>query len=712
MNCQKRDQVIAPFACALVLAFAGCRAAPTRGVDLAAAHGADIPRAGKAKTRALPRSARPAPQAYAYYATGCMHLFEARELDRARNQAEGAKHWRTALACFKRALKFDPASVEIRRALAACQIRLGETAAMVQTLKGLSKVLGEDPKGQARVARTFEQLGQLAQAARAYEKALEPPPPPGPVAPARRRAMSSLAAVYRRLGRCEPALKWYKRLRKAEPKNAEWLAQVAECCAALGRHEEAVRHFKQYFESQADITSAAHARRLALYSGEYEQMDKPLAGAAALLHLADAHPRNAKLQELITLLYRKAGQPDKAIATAENFLKVRAGAHGVRLLVAELYLSADKPKKAISSYGAILGASPASAGTSLKQQTATRLASLAGEFAAKKQYDLAAACYEGILKTGDTELAPKQLVRARLALAQAYSRLKRYDDAAHLLRSVMAAGEQGWRVRMFLADVLANAGRHKDAEAALRKTIALFDKDPEVLKQARALLAEVLFREKRYNEAAAILEQIMPLFENNPAGLREMRLFRASIAEKTGDRAKAEEVLKEILKSDPRFAPACNFLGYMYAEDGRHLDEAVRLILIALESEPGQGAYLDSLGWAYYRQAVRDDDLDKLRLAAEKLRAAIAEREDPVIGDHRADVAFTGGHWKDALAGWKRALELGAGGPGDLPNAEEIKAKIGAIERLLKARAKSPGTAQEPAPNAPRPLVFPGTLLK
>jgi tetratricopeptide (TPR) repeat protein len=81
------------------------------------------------------------------------------------------------------------------------------------------------------------------------------------------------------------------------------------------------------------------------------------------------------------------------------------------------------------------------------------------------------------------------------------------------------------------------------------------------------------------------------------------------------------------------------------------LPEATDLVKRALAEDPQNGAYLDSLGWAYYKQ-------DRLPEAEEALRKAVDhERNDPTILDHLGDVYFKRGKIDLAVAQWQRALE-------------------------------------------------------
>jgi len=96
---------------------------------------------------------------------------------------------------------------------------------------------------------------------------------------------------------------------------------------------------------------------------------------------------------------------------------------------------------------------------------------------------------------------------------------------------------------------------------------------------------------------------------------------------------------------------ALNYLGYMLADRGTRLDEALGYIRRAVALEPQNGAYLDSLGWAYYK-------MGNYELAEENLRRA-SERtaDDPTIHEHLADLYQKTGRLKLAATYWERSLE-------------------------------------------------------
>ena len=101
----------------------------------------------------------------------------------------------------------------------------------------------------------------------------------------------------------------------------------------------------------------------------------------------------------------------------------------------------------------------------------------------------------------------------------------------------------------------------------------------------------------------------------------------------------------------------------MWAEDGENLDEAIELIKKALEIEPDNGAYIDSLGWAFYKKGMVDEALVQIEKAANLLK------DDPVVRDHLGDIYSKKGLIEKALKEWERSLEID-------PKQEKVREKI------------------------------------
>jgi tetratricopeptide (TPR) repeat protein len=94
-----------------------------------------------------------------------------------------------------------------------------------------------------------------------------------------------------------------------------------------------------------------------------------------------------------------------------------------------------------------------------------------------------------------------------------------------------------------------------------------------------------------------------------------------------------------------------NYLGYMLADRNTHLEEALTLIKKALDLDPQNGAYLDSLGWAYFKLGNYDQAEENLRRAADK------SPNDATIQDHLGELYARTNRFKLAATHWERALD-------------------------------------------------------
>jgi tetratricopeptide (TPR) repeat protein len=107
---------------------------------------------------------------------------------------------------------------------------------------------------------------------------------------------------------------------------------------------------------------------------------------------------------------------------------------------------------------------------------------------------------------------------------------------------------------------------------------------------------------------------------------------------------------KKVLASDPEHASALNYLGYMLADQNMKLDEALGYIKRAVDLDPANGAYLDSLGWVYFRLGKYDLAEENLVKASQKINT------DPTVHDHLGDLYQKTGRLKLAATNWERAL--------------------------------------------------------
>jgi tetratricopeptide (TPR) repeat protein len=174
--------------------------------------------------------------------------------------------------------------------------------------------------------------------------------------------------------------------------------------------------------------------------------------------------------------------------------------------------------------------------------------------------------------------------------------------------------------------------------------------------------AAVLESQQRYAEAAEVLKELVARAPDDSSVVQQY----ANALDKIGRAADAEGALRGLIARDPGDANALNSLGYMFADRGERLDEAVDLLQRALKIEPENPSFLDSLGWAYFRQG-------RLDLADGPLAAAAARMPDnSVVQDHLGDLRYRQQRFADAVEAWQRSLA----GDGDEIDRAAVEKKL------------------------------------
>jgi tetratricopeptide (TPR) repeat protein len=160
----------------------------------------------------------------------------------------------------------------------------------------------------------------------------------------------------------------------------------------------------------------------------------------------------------------------------------------------------------------------------------------------------------------------------------------------------------------------------------------------------------------RMAEAAATFAQVERLSQKRPEILDASFYYEyGSACEQSGQSTRSEVALRRALQLNPSHHQSLNYLGFMWAERGRNLDEALIMIEKAVQLSPGNPAYLDSQGWALYRLG---NPAAAKPLVEEALRMV---PDDPTLLEHYGDINFRLGQKSEAKSAYEKALL--AGGP-------------------------------------------------
>jgi tetratricopeptide (TPR) repeat protein len=236
--------------------------------------------------------------------------------------------------------------------------------------------------------------------------------------------------------------------------------------------------------------------------------------------------------------------------------------------------------------------------------------------------------------------------------------------------------------RVLIADILASENHPQVALRALNE-VPSTDPIAPVVQLRRAVLLDRLGRS---DEAMKDLDRLSHDYPSSPLPdaqrgdiLRQMSHFPEAVAaydksiaristpvasdwllfynrgvaeERSHQWEKADADFHTALKLSPDQPFVLNYLGYSYADMGRHLSEARQMIQRAAESRPNDGAITDSLGWVMFRQGDTRGAVKTLERAAE------LEPEDATINEHLGDAYWAAGRKLEARYQWRRALTL------------------------------------------------------
>lgn len=451
---------------------------------------------------------------------------------------------------------------------------------------------------------------------------------------------------------------------------------LGRLCQELKKNDEAVKAFEEVIKLSPDFIHC-YIRLATLYIYE----DKPAEAARVLKSAGEKDPPNVLVWRFLaeaqvaagdlpgavdsmkravyldpsstanTLflvgLMNRAGQGDEAEKYLEQGLeKHPADAERWTFLLATFYVDHDmKLDRAVELLKGALEDYPDS----------HMLVSTLGMAWLKKQsYPEAAAAFRRAF-----ELDPENL-GTRIYLSLALERDGHLDDAEKELRDMLKDKPDDDGLQVELGRFLVRTHRRPgDGLALIRKAAAAHPDDAG----NQLALAGACTSLKAYDEAVRILAGIL---KKDPAFLLA-RYQLANTYDEMKDYARAETELRGVLKTNPNDAEAANALGYMFAEQSIKLDEAEKLIAISIAQEPENGAYLDSMGWVFFKRG-------DLQHALEFLKKAIGRERDAVISEHLGDVYVKLGQMDLALQRYEEAVKM------DSDNASAPK-KIG----LLKA---------------------------
>jgi tetratricopeptide (TPR) repeat protein len=443
-------------------------------------------------------------------------------------------------------------------------------------------------------------------------------------------ANARLGEVLLRAGRPAEAIAALRQAIAIEPDNTRYLALLGEALEAGGGADQGVinelrRIVAQQPQNAAAISMLARAESRA---GRVDDAAATLrSGIAAAAHPGSESARlNLQLQLADT--FDTASRYEDSIAVYEDLLKSRN--------VKDTPLATERERKfAVAALASILN---------LRQRAG--------------QPEEALATVERMRR-----LLPNSDPTADIEKVNLLRSLGRHDEALAAARSARQRLPEELSLLRLEAYTLVDLGRVEEATGLFRQRLKGAPSDYDEY----AMITSLLIGAGRGGEAVQAARKALELAPaDDPGRTTGALLLLSSAQERAGDAKGAVETLQQVLAKDPENATALNNLGYFLTEHDERLNEALGMIQRAVNAQPTNPSFLDSLGWIHFK-------LGKLKEAERYLNdAARRNPTSAAIQEHLGDLFQRLGQQEKAQSSWRKALSLAV----ESADTSRIRAKL------------------------------------
>lgn len=442
-----------------------------------------------------------------------------------------------------------------------------------------------------------------------------------------------------------------------QPEEVEFLVILGKIREQLEEVQPAIEAYEQVLvrdPGRQDIYLALGG----LYMGQNDLKNAERVYSQLIREVPEAYAGHFFLGQI----YARQGLVAQAEKAFRKTLEMEPDLEEPRFELIEIYRGQGRRDKVLKTYREILARNPGNVRASLEL----------AEF--YRESGQPAAADSLLAELGKRSLEDNEVIRQ---LVTHYFDSENYQSAATVVEAMLPAAPQSPDLH-YLAGVARDGLGDKEAA---REHFLKVPPDSRFYQNAAVHVAFYYQEADQLDRAIAHLQEAIVNAPENA----DFRLYLGSFYEDLGEYAKAESVLKEgltlaprdarlhfrlgvvydkwnrkedsiasmrtVLALEPENAGALNYLGYTFADLGRNLDEAERLVQAAMKHKPDDGYITDSLGWVYYKQGQYDKAVLYL------LEAVRLVPDDPVILEHLGDAYRKLDDRPNALKYYRRALE-------------------------------------------------------
>ncbi len=564
----------------------------------------------------------------------------------------------------------------MRSVVSCCLVLLVGCASTGQQTRGATPKAGELSKDERAAAIShyltsiiYEQSGRIPEAIEELRKAVD-------INPSTDLVVKLLGAYYVNED-YENAAAMAERAIASEPDNVVLHIWVGRIYYQLNRFDEASAAFERAIQLNPGNALAYEAL------AQIDEETNDLVGAVdTYRRMIEITPDSAFLHYRLGMNLVEMNRSAEAMTELERALELNPQLTPARYMLGLLYIEADRNDAAIEQFEAFLRENPDHA-----QTEANVAAALAREGKYDEAIDRLTKIIEGPEAEPDFHVLRTFLVLQRGTsvpagmiaapgdapivgtVLQALVKRAIGEPHAALVQSIDAIeGDLDAECNQYVNRIISMFG--DEAGEFFRQQLETLIQEDLRSRSIEIMLGRVLMSLEHHADAAALLTQTASRYP----GDKWIYYYLATSYQELDRSGDSEAALRKSLEFDPTDPDVLNFLGYLLADENIKLAEAERLVLNALQVDPENGFYLDSLGWVYYRQG-------KAKLAIENIRRAIRamNSDDAILRDHLGDAYLLDKDYASAVREWQRALRLD-------PEIEGVQEKIDRYQGRIKTK--------------------------
>ncbi len=396
------------------------------------------------------------------------------------------------------------------------------------------------------------------------------------------------------------------------------------------------------------------------------------AALAAYNDVIDGDPSDANAYLHAAEIERKSGRLDEALANLKKAAPLASDSLEIRYNEALVYEQMGQYPDAERLLTKMVADSEHSTGDyspAEKNNYALFVDHLANVYQDESRTDDAIAAYNKLIPLGD-----EYTLSAYASEVDALREAHQYDRATQLLQQAVSKFPKNRGLKLALANQLASSGKYDEGVAMAKGLLNNTPQDRDVYMG----LAQIDLHAKKWKEAGEVLDKAEQLSTTNDQKVG-VDVERAVVEDRQKHFDAADADYQKALALDPNNSTVLNNYGYLLADRGVRLNDALAMIQKAVKLDPQNYANLDSLGWAYFK-------LGQYALAENNLlKATQRSEQDPTVHEHLGDLYEKTDRLKQAASQWEESLRLYAKtDPGDAEPGEGTRLQ----KKLDSARVK------------------------